>query len=498
MGISQSDLSDNKQNIVSKQFDDVDDILPSIGSDPRINRAWKFHVINNKTFWFEGERLVCIQNFEGIAWIINNEIRRVDRPNGQIEYYFNNELHHQTHPAIISSGSNQWWNHGEKHRENLPAVNFADGTREWWYHGLRHRNEGPAVENPDGKNQWWLYGKKMSEQKFLKNNSKKPSISEIQPIDQGTYGCIYRESLECKNQTYTCENCVTKKFKNRLQRLFLSNIISDYEAEIESNEIVDSIDPDGKYHFRMLHNCDSSIAYNANCGDPVSPLIFYERGEESLATIMKNINRNNLSEILLGLMNLFEGLIYFQSKQFYHMDIKPENIIRDRPPKKKYRFVDFGLSKTLDQLLHQKNEMYDRGNYCIWPPEIVLFGTGLLGINEIEIYTEKYFQHCNSRHPSLSKIEIKNTLIQLIKLWKNQKLSIAKNIADKIDVYSLGMLIYDFYRLSKKIGQYSEILENIYDLSINMTLINSSKRYSAMQARDRYAKILQDANIIVE
>jgi hypothetical protein len=37
------------------------------------------------------------------------------------------------------------------HREDGPAVEWADGRREWWLHGERHREDGPALEWADGQ-----------------------------------------------------------------------------------------------------------------------------------------------------------------------------------------------------------------------------------------------------------------------------------------------------------------------------------------------------------
>ena len=30
-----------------------------------------------------------------------------------------------------------WWLNGERHREDGPAIEYADGTREWYYKGNR-------------------------------------------------------------------------------------------------------------------------------------------------------------------------------------------------------------------------------------------------------------------------------------------------------------------------------------------------------------------------
>ena len=48
---------------------------------------------------------------------------------------------------------------GELHRDDGPAVEYADGTKCWYHNGLRHRTDGPAIEWAHGINEWWLNGK---------------------------------------------------------------------------------------------------------------------------------------------------------------------------------------------------------------------------------------------------------------------------------------------------------------------------------------------------
>ena len=48
---------------------------------------------------------------------------------------------------------------GTWHREDGPAVEYANGLREWWVNGMRHRENGPAIEWPDGTRWWYFRGR---------------------------------------------------------------------------------------------------------------------------------------------------------------------------------------------------------------------------------------------------------------------------------------------------------------------------------------------------
>ena len=54
-------------------------------------------------------------------------------------------------------GTRRYYNqNGKLHRENGPAVLWADGTTMWYQNGLRHRTNGPAVILANGIKLWYL------------------------------------------------------------------------------------------------------------------------------------------------------------------------------------------------------------------------------------------------------------------------------------------------------------------------------------------------------
>jgi hypothetical protein len=53
---------------------------------------------------------------------------------------------------------------GYLHREDGPAIEFANGTKAWYLNGERHREDGPACEWKSGHKEWYLNGEAYSEQ----------------------------------------------------------------------------------------------------------------------------------------------------------------------------------------------------------------------------------------------------------------------------------------------------------------------------------------------
>jgi hypothetical protein len=48
---------------------------------------------------------------------------------------------------------------GNFHRDNGPAIEYADGKRMWYQYGRLHRLDGPAIEYTNGKRMWYQYGR---------------------------------------------------------------------------------------------------------------------------------------------------------------------------------------------------------------------------------------------------------------------------------------------------------------------------------------------------
>jgi hypothetical protein len=59
-------------------------------------------------------------------------------------------MNSKTSETDVRGGTRFWRLNGDCHREDGPAIEWADGSREWWVNHKRHREDGPAVENANG------------------------------------------------------------------------------------------------------------------------------------------------------------------------------------------------------------------------------------------------------------------------------------------------------------------------------------------------------------
>ena len=85
---------------------------------------------------------------------------------------------------VYSSGNKFWFLNGDWHREDGPAVEWADNSKQWFLNGKCHREDGPAIELADGGKFWYLNGKEYTEQEYLAKTSspKELTVTEIEKL----------------------------------------------------------------------------------------------------------------------------------------------------------------------------------------------------------------------------------------------------------------------------------------------------------------------------
>ena len=83
--------------------------------------------------------------------------------------------------VVDDTGNQSWYLNDKRHREDGPAVIYADGSQYWCLNGKRHREDGPAVIWADGSQYWYLNGIELTEQEF--NNRNRPCVGKVVVVD---------------------------------------------------------------------------------------------------------------------------------------------------------------------------------------------------------------------------------------------------------------------------------------------------------------------------
>ena len=96
--------------------------------------------------------LLFIDKTMNVSYIINE--------GGVSHFYKNGKLHREDGPAIeYADGYKAWYLNGNLHRTDGPAVEYATGTKFWYLNGVLHRTDGPAIEYNNGDKLWYINGK---------------------------------------------------------------------------------------------------------------------------------------------------------------------------------------------------------------------------------------------------------------------------------------------------------------------------------------------------
>ena len=86
---------------------------------------------------------------------------------------------------VDDKGDKLWFLNGNLHREDGPAVEYANGNKYWYFNGKLHREDGPAVEYVDDYKAWYLNGKLHTQEEF--NKKMNPCSGKIVEIDGKKY-----------------------------------------------------------------------------------------------------------------------------------------------------------------------------------------------------------------------------------------------------------------------------------------------------------------------
>ena len=82
-----------------------------------------------------------------------------------IYIYKNRELHRDDGPAVIYANKSEvWYKKGKCHRDDGPAVIYASGYKAWYQNDKRHRDNGPAIITKNGYNEWHQNGKRLQDE----------------------------------------------------------------------------------------------------------------------------------------------------------------------------------------------------------------------------------------------------------------------------------------------------------------------------------------------
>ena len=100
--------------------------------------------------------------------------------NGDKRWYQNGELHRLDGPAVeYADGDKRWFQNGMRHRLDGPAIEHANGDKSWYQNDKLHRLDGPASEYASGNKFWYIDGEQLTEEEFNARNKVEVTLEDI-------------------------------------------------------------------------------------------------------------------------------------------------------------------------------------------------------------------------------------------------------------------------------------------------------------------------------
>jgi serine/threonine protein kinase len=358
--------------------------------------------------------------------------------------------------------------------------------------------------------------------------SKSPTV-----IGQGSYGCVHKPSLTCKDKP-------NQDYRNKVSKLLDKDSASKELAEYQK---VTAADKKSKFYLGIPETCDIDTQDKANlsairkCNIADSVLhnldgytsVIMEDGGNNLATYrdtMKHWPKSEMStehceKFLLELLRLFAGLVEFESHDLLHHDLKPQNIVYNEK-NNRLNYIDFGLMDNTSKFLNDARASRYQWAIFHWsyPWELQLLNQTTFSrvANDPKLQDVIVDQIENDLRNGTGNSENANSFFYYAMDRSSYQIGCDSYIYDysqmlkrdmkdmgydqflqksirTVDVFGLGIALNSWFYSARK--HLSELDENALELIFSrMVSARVSIRLTAQEALERYERFLLNSGLL--
>lgn len=210
-------------------------------------------------------------------------------------------------------------------------------------------------------------------------------IPEI--IGEGTYGCVTKPSIKCRDKVITYDNKVSKI-------MLKEDALEEYDGmkKLSKNKNIHKyIIPQPEICKPLLNEtfhdtvkkCENEVFSETKDQDFL--ILVLEDGGVSLKTLtehfFESFTEQEVHVFLSKIYHLMMGLLYFNKKGIVHHDIAARNVVYNIKTGN-IRFIDFGLLKHADKMIYESKHSKNRlaKYWKNFPPE-----NGMANYNKFQI-----------------------------------------------------------------------------------------------------------------
>lgn len=335
-------------------------------------------------------------------------------------------------------------------------------------------------------------------------------------IGEGSYGCVHRPSLTCKDKKID--------YKNKISKLMTERHLN---KEMDEYDRISAIDTNKDVYLGNPEMCAPALKHKNDieeCTDFEENklkdyrLMIIPDGGNNLEIFAKDIaNRKNtpklrekMRKFWVECHRLLYGVYIFQEEDTVHHDLKAQNIVFDEKTSR-INFIDFGLMRSKSEVKEKlKKSNYEMAiPFWYFPFEFAFLNRSkylsfakmnkdVVDKNEFmklmtqqenfEKYMKMFYYNTvnNDTFITQNTADFYSTFLSTNEL--NYESFINKSLAT-IDVYGLGMaFIYVLTRSKHLLNQ--KFYDDMYELCMNMITASIDKRYTIDIVITKYEEIL--------
>lgn len=182
---------------------------------------------------------------------------------------------------------------------------------------------------------------------------------------EGSYGCIHKPSLKCKNKRTTYKNKVSKILPIKYAEKELKEYDVLSEIDIKHNYYLGNpilCEPaNTEYNEKSFKKCEKSVDDKNKSISDNYLLIMKDGGIniQLFADKMKKVSPSGESKQKMELFwiefhRVLMGIQLFLKKGYLHYDMKPQNIVYDET-KNRINIIDFGMMRKMSEVIKSSN-----------------------------------------------------------------------------------------------------------------------------------------------
>jgi serine/threonine protein kinase len=343
-------------------------------------------------------------------------------------------------------------------------------------------------------------------------------------IGEGSYGCVHKPSLRCKNKKVDYTNKVSKIMTKKHSRTEMQEYAKIQEVD-KSKQFylgkpvlcVPENDDSAKQAVDMCERFKGNQIQNYNL------LIMSDGGDnlQDYANRMRYVDRSpenieKIEKFWIEAQRILLGLTIFNDNGIVHHDLKPQNIVYNEDANRT-NFIDFGLMTTMDIMQYESNVSRYRLGRAHWSFPLEMDFINKYNYLEYARLSDYEKSHClnflsldndviktflhyvtTSNNKTLVWNEIRVDYCNLINsIHEDNYDEFLERVMRTIDVYGTGMaFMYVLNKTRHLIG--SKLEKELRTLFYNMVNPNVFERYMPNQVLNSFETILFENGILTK